>query len=45
VWLGIHVLGFSARSFALANVGLIAVWLGLAAALARRYQGLVEPPA
>ena len=41
VLLCLHVFGFSTRGFAIANVVLIAAWLGIAAAIARRHRGLV----
>lgn len=40
VFAGTTWLGFATREFALVNVALIAVWLVLAVAIGRRYQGL-----
>jgi ATP:ADP antiporter, AAA family len=40
VFAGVHLLHLSARQFALVNVGLIAVWLTVVPALARRYRQL-----
>jgi AAA family ATP:ADP antiporter len=38
VGVGIHQLGFAGRDLALANLGLIAVWLAIAAGIARRHR-------
>jgi AAA family ATP:ADP antiporter len=38
VWFGIHELGVDGRGLAAANIGLIAVWVIIALALARRYR-------
>lgn len=40
VGLGIHQLGFAGRDFAYLNVGLVALWVVIAAALARRHHAL-----
>lgn len=37
VWCGIHLLGATARGFAVSNIALVAVWLAITAAIARRH--------
>jgi ATP:ADP antiporter, AAA family len=44
VGLGIHQLGFAGRDLALANLGLIAVWLAIAAGIARRHRVISREP-
>jgi AAA family ATP:ADP antiporter len=41
VFLGLHSLGFGPRSFALVNVGLIAIWILLNVGIAREHKKLV----
>ncbi len=43
VFLG-GALGFATRHFALTNIGLILVWVGVAAVIGRRYRRLTETP-
>ena len=38
VWVGIHLLGLSARGLAATNIALVAVWLVIAYSIARRYR-------
>src|SRR5262249_16677985 len=37
---GTRLVGFATRPFALVNVGLIVLWIGLAVAIGRRFRGL-----
>jgi len=41
IWVGLHQLGFEARSFAFVNVGLVAIWLLLNVGIAREHKKLV----
>jgi AAA family ATP:ADP antiporter len=41
VLLCLHVFGLSLRGFALSNLGLVALWLGVAVAIARRHRRLI----
>ncbi len=43
VGLGLHALGLGVQSLALANLGLIAVWIVIALAIARRHRALGAP--
>jgi AAA family ATP:ADP antiporter len=40
VWFGLHEVGFRGRSFAIVNLGLIAVWLALSVGIAHRHRAL-----
>jgi AAA family ATP:ADP antiporter len=42
VFAGIHLLHLSVRAFALVNVALVLVWLGISAAVGRQYRRLAE---
>jgi AAA family ATP:ADP antiporter len=44
VGVGIHQLGLAPRQLAIANLALIGVWLGIAAAIARRHRALEAAP-
>ncbi len=41
VWLGIHILHFTAKGFALVNVGLVVIWIMLNIGIAREHRKLV----
>ncbi len=45
VFVGLNVVGFGAAAFAWLNVGMIGLWLGLSAGIARQHRALSSPPA
>ncbi len=42
IWFGLHVLGLGVRGLAISNMVLVALWLGLAAGIARRHRALAR---
>lgn len=42
VYIGLHMLGFEARQFAILNMVLALIWLGLAATIGHRFAGLKQ---
>jgi AAA family ATP:ADP antiporter len=44
VGIGIHQLGLAPRQLAVVNLALVAIWLGIAAAVARRHRALESAP-